>query len=95
MIGLMRLKTKMIFQKYDKSKVISQHAQKVQANNIFKNKVNSSKLTKSQELKSHFKIYFVQEKIYVPTKIFYNYYCKINHILLDCGFRKKNNKSGA
>jgi hypothetical protein len=60
---------------------------------ISKGKASSSKLSKPQELTSHFKSHFVQEKCHVPTRIFCNYYCKIGHISLDCDFRKRNNKN--
>jgi exopolysaccharide biosynthesis protein len=82
-------------QKIDKSKVTSQQSKKVQTNMISKGKASSSKLPKSQELNSHFKFHFVQEKDHIPTRIFYNYCCKIGHISLDCNFRKKNNKNVA
>jgi hypothetical protein len=60
---------------------------------ILKGKVSTSKLPKAQKLTSHFKSHFMQEKYHVPTRIFYNYYCKIGHISLDCDFRKRSNKN--
>jgi hypothetical protein len=60
---------------------------------ISKRKATSSKLSKAQELTSHFKSHFVQKKGHVPTKIFCNYCCKIDHIFLDCDFRKRSDKN--
>jgi hypothetical protein len=74
------IENKKVFQKIDKSKVASQQSKKVQTNMILKGKISSSKLSKTQELTSHFKSHFVQKKKYVPTKIFCNYCCKIDHI---------------
>jgi hypothetical protein len=84
---------KKVFQKIDKSNVTSQQSKKFQTNMISKEKTSSSKLPKAQELTSHFKSHFVQEKCHVPTRIFCNYYCKIGHISLDCDFRKRSNKN--
>jgi hypothetical protein len=87
------IENKKVFQKIDKSKVASQQSKKVQTNMISKGKISSSKLPKAQEFTSHFKSHFVQEKCHVPIRIFYNYYCKISHISLDCNFRKRINKN--
>jgi hypothetical protein len=76
------IENKNVFQKIDKSKVVSQQSKKVQTNMISKGKISSFKLPKAQELTSHFKSHFVQERGHVPTKIFYNYCCKICHISL-------------
>jgi hypothetical protein len=46
----------------DKPNVASQHVHKVQTNITSKRKISSSKLVKSQELKSDFKSHFVKEK---------------------------------
>jgi K+-sensing histidine kinase KdpD len=91
-VGLMRLKIKKFFKKIDKSKVTSQQSKKVQINIISKEKTSSSKLAKAQELTSHFKSHFVQEKYHVPITIFCNYYCQIGYIPLDYDFRKRSNK---
>jgi hypothetical protein len=87
------IENKKVFQKIDKSKVAPQQSKKVQTNMISKGKASSSKLPKAQELTSHFKSHFVQEKYHVPTRIFCNYCYKIGHISLDCDFRKRSNKN--
>jgi hypothetical protein len=89
------IENKKVFQKIDKSNVTSQQSKNVQTNVISKGKPSSSKLPKAQELTSHFKSHFVQEKYHVPIRIFYNYCCKICHISLDCNFRKRSNKNVA
>jgi hypothetical protein len=60
---------------------------------ISKEKASSSKLPKAQEVTSHFKSHFVQEKSNISTKIFCNYCCKIDRISLGCDFRKRSNKN--
>jgi hypothetical protein len=87
------IENKKVFQKIDKSNVAPQQSKKVQTNMISKGKANLCKFPKTQELTSHFKSHFVQEKNHIPTKIFYNYCCKIGHISLDYDFRKRSNKN--
>jgi hypothetical protein len=70
MVSLMRLRIKRFLKKNVKSKIVSQHNQKVQTNTFYKGKTSSSKLIDPQELKSHFKSHFVQAKGYVPTITF-------------------------
>jgi hypothetical protein len=49
------IENKNIFHKIEKSKIVSQHVKKVQTTMVFKGKISSSKLAKSQELTSYFK----------------------------------------
>jgi hypothetical protein len=87
------IKNKKVFQKIEKIKGCIPTVQKGSINMISKGKTSSSKLPKTQELTSHFKSHFVQEKCHIPTIIFCNYCCKIGHISLDYDFRKKSNKN--
>jgi hypothetical protein len=59
-----------------------------------KNVKNISKdpRARAQELKDHYKSHFVQNSDKFFLKIFYNYYCQLGHISVECKLRKRNNK---
>jgi hypothetical protein len=68
-------------QRYEHKRVISQNDK-----NISKEKLK----TQTQGLKERYQNTFVKCSKKSSTYVFYNYYCHIGHISLDCKLKKKN-----
>jgi hypothetical protein len=83
MDGFMSLKIKITkAQRYEHKRVVSQK---------HKNISKKNPKTQAQGLKESYQNTFIKGSKKSQTCVFYNYYCHIGHISLDCKLRKENN----